>query len=133
MAKRPNLLFLMTDQMQARVLAPGHPCQTPACERLARLGVRFERAYTPNAVCSPARASLMTGLLPHNHGVLEVTHCVDEDQCRIRPDKPHWAQRLRDLGYRTGYFGKWHVDRSEDPTLFGWEVDWSLQGLLSMF
>ena len=119
MSKRPNLLFLMADQMQGRVLEPGHPCQTPYFDQLAARGVRFQRAYTPNAVCSPARASLMTGLLPHNHGVLEVIHCVDDDQCNLRTEHPHWAQRLVEKGYRTGYFGKWHVERSDDLNRFG--------------
>jgi arylsulfatase A-like enzyme len=64
--KRPNILFLMTDQMQGRVLDPAHPCKTPHLDRLARRGVRFVNAYTPNPVCSPARASLMTGRLPHS-------------------------------------------------------------------
>ena len=122
-ADRPNILFLMTDQMQGRVLDLGNPCLTPHFDRLAARGVRFPRAYTPNAVCSPARASLMTGLLPHSHGVLEVTHCVDDDQCNLRTEHPHWAQRLQTAGYRTGYFGKWHVERSNDLGRFGWEVD----------
>jgi len=122
MPSRPNVLFLMTDQMQGRVLEPDHPCRTPNFDRLASQGVRFRRAYTPNAVCSPARASLMTGLLPHNHGVLTVTHVVDDDQSCLRTDRPHWAQRLRADGYRTAYFGKWHVERSHDLDSFGWET-----------
>ena len=113
----------MTDQMQGRVLDPGHVCQTPNFDRLAKRGMRFPRAYTPNAVCSPARASLMTGLLPSTHGVLEVTHCVDDDQCVLRTEYPHWAQSLEAVGYNTGYFGKWHVERSNDLTQFGWQVD----------
>ena len=123
---RPNLLFLMADQMQARVLEHDHPCITQNLDRLAAQGVRFTRAYTPNAICSPARASLMTGLLPHNHGVLWVTHTVDRDQGMLREDKPHWAQYLREAGYRTGYFGKWHVEHTESPGRFGWDFDASL-------
>jgi arylsulfatase A-like enzyme len=122
-AHKKNLLFLMVDQMQASVLRPDSSCRTPNFDKLLRRGVRFERAYTPNAVCSPARASLMTGLLPHNHGVMEVTHVVEEDQCQLRREFPHWAQRLQAAGYRTGYFGKWHVERSENPSAFGWEVN----------
>ena len=121
---RPNILFLMTDQMQGRVLDPEHVCQTPNLDALAQRGVRFTRAYTPNPVCSPARASLMTGLLPHSHGVLQVTHCTPDDQAVLR-EKPHWAQRLVAAGYRTAYFGKWHVERSNDLQLFGWQVDGS--------
>lgn len=120
MSARPNVMFLMTDQMQAEVLSDGHPCLTPNIDRLIKSGVRFSRAYTPNAVCSPARASLMTGLLPHNHGVLEVVHCVDHDQCVLRDEKPHWASRLAEAGYKTGYFGKWHVERGLDLSRYGW-------------
>ena len=126
--QKPNLLLLMADQMQGRVLRLGHPCKTPHLDALAARGVRFERAYTPDPVCSPARASLMTGLLPHNHGVLWVTHCVDKDQGLLREDKPHWAQRLVEAGYRTGYFGKWHVDRNETPGRFGWQVAGDAKG-----
>ena len=74
MSDRPNILFLMADQMQGRILEPDHVFQTPHLDRLAREGVRFTRAYTPNNICSPTRASLMTGLMPHNHGVLEVLY-----------------------------------------------------------
>lgn len=117
----PNLLFLMCDQMQGLTLAPDCGCRTPNLDRLAAKGVRFTRSYTPNAICSPARASLMTGLLPHNHGVLTVTHTVDDDQCCLRTQAPHWAQHLSAGGYRTGYFGKWHVERSFRLDEFGWQ------------
>ena len=135
----PNILFLMTDQMQGRVLEPDNPCQTPYLDRLAARGVRFRRAYTPNAVCSPARASLMTGLLPHNHGVLYVEHTVDDDQAVLRTEHPHWAEWLTANGYRTGYFGKWHVERSNELSRFGWQQqgalserpDWSVAQLLA--
>ena len=122
MSSKPNILFLMTDQMQGRVLDNLNPCKTPNIDKLAARGMRFTRAYTPNAVCSPARASLMTGLLPHNHGVLWVTHSVDDDQGMLRDDKAHWAQRLTGSGYKTGYFGKWHIERSGELDRFGWQV-----------
>lgn len=122
-ARKPNILFLMTDQMQGRVLEPDHPCQTPNLDRLAEGGVRLSRAYTPNAVCSPARASLMTGLLPHSHGVVTVTHCTFDHECNLQEQHPHFAQRLVDAGYRTGYFGKWHVERSEELERFGWQTN----------
>ncbi len=122
MAHQPNILILMCDQLRGDVLDPGHPCKTPNLDRLAARGVRITRAYAPNAICSPSRASMMTGLLPHNHGVLTVTHCVDEDQSCLRTEHPHFAQRLEAAGYRTGYFGKWHVERSHDLARFGWQV-----------
>ena len=127
---RPNILFFMVDQMQARVLEKEHPCRTPNFDRLAKEGVRFTRAYTPNNICSPTRASLMTGLLPHNHGVLEVLYPRTPDQHNLRLDKPHWAQQLADAGYKTGYFGKWHVEKSNDLNRFGWQVDGGNTGTL---
>ena len=67
--RRPNILIFMTDQEQADVTRPDHPCQTPHAERLAREGVRFTRAFCPTAHCCPSRASLMTGVYPSIHGV----------------------------------------------------------------
>ncbi len=120
MTDRPNILFLMCDQLRGDVFAPDHICRTPNLDRLIARGVRFPRAYTPNPVCSPARASLMTGLLPHNHGVMWVTHTIDPDHGELRPDRTHWAQRLQSSGYNTGYFGKWHVNKDNDGSAFGW-------------
>ena len=116
----------MADQMQARVLEEGHICQTPCLDRLAAEGIRFTRAYTPNNICSPTRASIMTGLLPHNHGVLEVLYPHEPHMHALLPDKAHFAQRLSEVGYSTGYFGKWHIERSNDLQRFGWQVDGGL-------
>ena len=118
----PNILLIIADGMQADTVLPEHPCLTPNLEALASRGVRFRNAHTTCPTCSPARASLMTGQLPHTHGVLEVEHGRDEDQCVLRTQYAHFAQRLTDAGYRTGYFGKWHIERSQDVTRFGWQV-----------
>jgi len=119
---KPNILLFVTDGMQARTLEQGHGCLTPTIDGLIGRGVHLTRAHTPLPTCSPARASLMTGLLPHNHGVVEVEHGVDADQCVLREEHPHWAQRLRDTGYATGYFGKWHVERTGELNRFGWDT-----------
>ena len=118
---KPNILIILADGMQAETVEPGHPCITPNIDALADRGVRFRNAHTTCPTCSPARASLMTGLLPHNHGVLEVEHGRDKDQCVLRAEYPHFAQRLSAAGYRTGYFGKWHIERTQDVTQFGWQ------------
>ncbi len=123
MDDRPNILLFLPDGMQAQVTGPDHDCHTPNFDRLADRGTRFTRAHTVLPTCSPARASLMTGLLPHNHGVLQVEHCVDDDQCLLRTRHPHWAQRLSQAGYRTGYFGKWHIERTNRLEDFGWQVN----------
>jgi arylsulfatase A-like enzyme len=125
---RPNLLLFIADGMQAQVLDPGHPCVLPNLRRLMAAGVTVTRAYTTLPTCSPARASLMTGLLPHNHGMVTVEHCVAPDQSVLRRDRPHFAQRLRESGYRTAYFGKWHIERSLELGYFGWEHDASASG-----
>ena len=117
----PNILIFLADGMQAATVDPAHPCLTPHLDALARRGVRFRRAHTTCPTCSPARASLMTGLLPHNHGVLEVEHGRDADQCVLRTEHPHFAQRLSDANYTTGYFGKWHVERTQQVAPFGWQ------------
>ena len=128
MAKQPNILLFVPDGMQGRALARDHVCRTPNFERLAQRGVRLANAHTVLPTCSPARASLMTGLLPHNHGVLQVEHCVDDDQSVLRTGHPHWAQRLSDAGYQTAYFGKWHIERSLDLSNFGWQINHSAGG-----
>lgn len=120
MADRPNILLFLMDACQAGALERGSQCLTPNFDQLAARGTQFHRAYCPTPTCSPSRASLMTGVLPHNHGVLEVEHGRDEDQCNLRTELPHWAQRLRSSGYRTGYFGKWHIERSGKLDRFGW-------------
>ena len=125
MNSRPNILLFLMDGLQAEALEPGSACQTPHFDKLREKGLAFRRAYTTTSTCSPARASLMTGILPHNHGVLEVEHGRDYDQCVLRTDKPHWSQSLQDSGYRTAYMGKWHVERSNSLEQFGWEINHS--------
>lgn len=130
--RRPNLLFLMTDQQRADTVDPDGPCLTPNLQSLSRNGARFERCYAPNPICSPTRASLFTGLLPHAHGVTDVTHAVEPPAATLDPDLPFWTRTLHDAGYRTGYFGKWHVERSEELERFGidhYEVDLRLTGV----
>ena len=121
--KQPNILLFLPDGLQARLLDPDSPCATPNVDRVAAAGTRFDNTHTPSPVCSPARASLMTGLLPHNHGVLQVEHCVDDDQCRLRTEHRHWAQSLSAAGYDTAYFGKWHIERSNRLEDFGWRLN----------
>lgn len=118
----PNLLFLITDQQQAGTVKPGSPCQMPHLARLAADGTRFERCYAPNPICSPTRASLMTGLLPHSHGMVDVTHAVEPYRAELKPGLPFWSQALQAAGYRTGYFGKWHIERSNRLEQFGFET-----------
>lgn len=116
---RPNLLLVITDQQRADTVAAGGPCLTPNLQGLAAQGARFERCYATNPICSPSRASLFTGHLPHSHGVTDVTHAVSAPEADLREGMPFWSCELAAAGYRTGYFGKWHVERSERLDEFG--------------
>ncbi|PCJ61352.1 MAG: hypothetical protein COA79_07150 [Planctomycetota bacterium] len=121
MQARPNILIFFPDAMASHLV--NHPQSiTPNFDTLSKRGLSFVNAHTPNPTCSPARASLMTALLPHNHGVLQVEHAVDDDQSVLR-NVPHWAEHLRDSGYHTGYFGKWHIERTNKLENFGWVVN----------
>lgn len=121
MTRRPNIVFVMTDHTSAEVLRPASRCLTPTLDALAQEGYRFQRCYTTNAICSPARASLMTGTYPSTHGVWDCTHTQRREWINLHPRLPHWAQRLAQHGYATGYFGKWHVEQSNDLAAFGWQ------------
>ncbi len=118
---QPNLLFIITDQQQAATTEPDTPCRMPHLARLAAGGTRFSRCYTPNPICSPARASLMTGLLPHSHGMVDCTHTVEPYRAKFNADLPFWPRLLQQAGYQTGYFGKWHIERTNRLENFGFD------------
>ena len=110
--ERPNIVLIMTDQHALHAVgAYGAPvCRTPHIDSLAEDGIRLTRAYTPVCLCTPARASLLTGVYPHNHGAVYNTGShlpMSED--RFAEDLQIYPDALRDAGYRTGYFGKWHA------------------------
>ena len=133
-SRPPNLLLLMTDQQRADTIAPGGPCLTPNLQALAAEGAGFTRCYATNPICSPSRGSLYTGLLPHAHGMTDVTHAVEPTRADLKPGLPFWSRTLREAGYRTGHFGKWHVERSDELERFGfdaYEVDLRLTGVQS--
>lgn len=102
-----NVVFIMTDtQNQSLVGAYGNPAvDTPNLDRLAATGIRFDRAYTTSPLCTPARGAIFSGLYPQVNGA----YCNNV--------APHGHVALagtifRELGYRAGYTGKWHLDGS---------------------
>ncbi|MDL5363690.1 sulfatase-like hydrolase/transferase [Halalkalicoccus sp. NIPERK01] len=117
----PNVLFLLTDQERYDLTAPDSPVETPAIDRLREEGMVFERAYTPISICSAARASLLTGLYPHNHGMLNNCHEPDAIRPNLPPELPTFGELLSEAGYHTAYVGKWHVGRDQGPGDFGFE------------
>ena len=111
MTRRPNILLMLTDQHRlSAVGAYGEtPCRTPHIDRLASQGVLFQTAYTACPVCTPARASIITGQAPHNHGMTLNTEDLGAPVHQL-PDAPHLiSRRLESAGYRCGYIGKWHL------------------------
>ena len=121
MTTKPNILVIMTDHANAASLREGSQCIAPNLAALSQDGVQFEQCYTTNAICSPARASLMTGLYPSTHGIWDVTHAHNSDWIDAPAGRfKHFAELLSEQGYRNGYFGKWHVEQSNHLENFGW-------------
>ena len=119
---RPNILLVLTDQERHDLVDPaGLPVETEAIDGLAAAGVRFSHAFTPISICSSARASLLTGLYPHNHGVLNNVHEPDAVRTDLATTLPTFGTALREAGYRNAYVGKWHVGRNETPADFGFD------------
>jgi choline-sulfatase len=116
---QPNVLLLMADQQRGDTVGPDGACQTPNLMGLAARGVRFRHALVPNAICSPSRASLFTGVYPSRHGMVDCTHVVEPYRANFNAALPTWSQRLAAAGYAGGYFGKWHVERTGRLETFG--------------
>ncbi|WP_430446684.1 sulfatase-like hydrolase/transferase [Sphingorhabdus contaminans] len=104
MACKPNILFIMADQLRADYLSCyGHPAlKTPNLDWLASIGVRFSRAYAQSAVCGPARMSVYTGRYVLSHG-------ASLNDTPLRQDEWTIGDHLRPLGYRTVLVGKTHM------------------------
>jgi len=102
---RPNLVFVFADQMRAQATGyAGDPnVQTPNLDRLARESVNFTHTVSGCPVCSPYRASLLTGQYPLTHGVFLNDLCLRDEAVSI-------AEALGEAGYDTAYIGKWHLD-----------------------
>ena len=114
-SKRPNILLIMTDNQPAELLGcyGNREIHTPHLDRLARQGVQFENAYCVNGMCSPTRASVLTGLMPSQHGI----HTWLDDRV-MDAWPPAWnaidefrtlPEILGEAGYRTALIGKYHV------------------------
>jgi len=102
--KRPNFVILVADDMAWDDCgAYGHPrIRTPNLDRLAREGMRFDRAFLTTSSCSPSRACILTGRYPHATGAPELHMPLPLDQMML-------TESLRDAGYYTAAAGKWHL------------------------
>jgi uncharacterized sulfatase len=121
---KPNVIVIQTDEHNFRTLGcyretlPPEQAfmwgktvvETPHLDRIAKMGAIAERFYATSPVCSPSRASLITGLYPQNAG-------VPVNDMPMSDSVVTFAQVLKDHGYATGYIGKWHL---EDGSIPGW-------------
>jgi arylsulfatase A-like enzyme len=103
-ADRPNIVLVMADdQGWGDTAYNGHPeLVTPHLDAMAKAGLRFDHFYAAAPVCSPTRGSVMTGRHPNRFG------CFTWGRT-LRPQEVTIAERLKDVGYTTGHFGKWHI------------------------
>jgi N-acetylglucosamine-6-sulfatase len=108
---RPNILLVVVDDLRFDDFgAAGHPfAKTPNIDRIAREGAQFRNMFAETPLCSPSRASILTGLQTRHHGILDNT-----DRSPRSHELKTFAQNLHDAGYRTGFIGKWHM--GNDPT-----------------
>ncbi len=102
--EKPNIVLVMADDQGWGDMAyNGHPVlETPNFDRAAAAGLRFDRFYAAAPVCSPTRASVLTGRHPNRSGVLQWGY-------PIRPQETTLAETLKTAGYTTAHFGKWHL------------------------
>jgi arylsulfatase A-like enzyme len=102
---KPNILFIIADQWRAQAFgfAGDSNVQTPNLDRFERECVNFTQAISGQPVCTPARASLLTGQRPLTHGLFI-------NDVPLRPEAVTIAEVLSDAGYATGCIGKWHID-----------------------
>ena len=112
--ERPNVLFIMSDDHTTQAigvygsrLAKLNP--TPNIDALARAGMKFDRVYCNNSICTPSRASIITGQYSQSNGVLDL-------KGQISPDKQYLPLEMKKVGYEAAIIGKWHLKK--EPAAF---------------
>ena len=124
-ASRPNVLFILCDDLRPDAvgcLGSTH-VKTPFIDAVAGDGVCFTNSFCTTSLCSPSRASILTGLYAHAHG-------VRNNFTELPAHLPTWPGRLQQEGYETAYIGKWHMGEGNDSPRpgFDWFVSHKGQG-----
>jgi arylsulfatase A-like enzyme len=122
--RRPNVLVILTDDQRWDALGVVQQEQgrealfpwlaTPNLDRLAREGVRFRQAFVTTSLCSPSRASLLSGRYARHHG-------VGDNFTEYPADLPSYPRQLKAAGYETAYVGKWHMGEDNDAPRPGFD------------
>lgn len=116
--ERPNIVFLFSDDLTTQAIsAYNYGLElppTPNLDRLAKEGMLFENSFCGNSICTPSRATVMTGLHSHKNGIVNLGGALD-------PKRPSWPKKLQQSGYTTAVFGKWHM-KTKPSGFDAWEV-----------
>lgn len=120
---RPNFVFILIDDLRADMFGfQGHPfIETPRIDQLAEEGICFNNAFVTTSLCSPSRASFMTGMYMHHH------HVVDNNNL-MKKGTVIFPQVLQKAGYETAFVGKWHMGGSSDEPREGFDHWVSFRG-----
>ena len=120
---RPNIVVLVSDDQSHDTM--GHEGQrwlrTPGMDRLAAEGARFTRAFVTTSLCSPSRASFLSGHWARSHGIID-------NQTELPSDLPTFASELQAAGYDTAYIGKWHMSSQKERPGFDFSASYLEQG-----
>lgn len=115
-AKKRNIVFILTDDHRFDAMGfMGHPfMKTPNLDSIAKEGVHLKNAFVTTSLCSPSRASILSGLYTHKHRV------IDNNRLE-QPNSVYFPEYLQKQGYNTSFFGKWHMGSHTDEKRKGFD------------
>ncbi len=142
-SERPNIIFIFIDDMGYADLSAFGNCElaTPNIDRLAHEGIKFTNFYVASPICSPSRVAITTGQYPFRHGIYSYLASSEQNTKRgmdnfLNPEASSLARSMKNAGYATAHFGKWHMGGGRDvgdaplPQAYGFDASLvSFEGL----
>lgn len=116
-SKQPNIVFVLLDDVRYDDLIDHPFVRLPNLARVVRDGASFQRFFTSAPLCSPSRAVFMTGQYPHRNGIIDNGERAEQSHQLIT-----FPRLLHAAGYRTGFFGKWHMGHDDDTARPGFDT-----------